>query len=343
MSDRLSEGRSIRRLLSATSAAALVLGLVAVAPTAASAATGAPEGLNTYSFAGSPKGYGKVQVKNVKLKSAAKYWDALAFVNAKNGKEAASGFAPNSLSKEAVAQLKPGKYRIALQRYTYNARTGKISTKVLGVFGTKSKSVKKGKTVTVRKGKALLADYRTGKVKKQKDFSSKVVLKLRTQIDAGKKLTASLPRLPKGTKVKYQWSFNGKKLKGATKKSYTVKPGQRLGYPQVEVLISKRGYVSGSLGGWSYVRGLKLGLKTDQTIAQSGTTLTVTRAVFNRSTTAYFSWSVNGEYIGNAGETLDVSELPAGTVVAVEGFYFAAGHESATRRSTVTLAESEIE
>ena len=59
----------------------------------------------------------------------------------------------------------------------------------------------------------------------------------------GNKLTASVNWTPKAT-LKYQWYRNGKKVKGATKASYTLKASDRNDRFSVRVTASRPGYTT---------------------------------------------------------------------------------------------------
>ncbi len=129
---------------------------------------------------------------------------------------------------------------------------------IISVFGTTSKDPAKGKTITVRPGKAIQVNYDTGTVSNVRTFSSatKVTIsgnEVPGQALAGEKLTATLSTLPAGTKVAFQWTLQNEidddatDVPGATKSSFVVPNLEEVSggwdmYLAVQVTITKPGY-----------------------------------------------------------------------------------------------------
>ncbi|RZT67041.1 hypothetical protein [Leucobacter luti] len=126
---------------------------------------------------------------------------------------------------------------------TYKVVQENLQGKVISVFGTTSKDPAKGKTVRVTPGKAVRLDFAKGQSSPVKVFSGNIKVKISGKAEPGSTLTASVSKLPAGTKVTYQWVEDGEDIFKATGSRFKVKAENSTNHLMVAVVLSKPGYL----------------------------------------------------------------------------------------------------
>lgn len=152
----------------------------------------------------------------------------------------------------------------------------------------------------------------------------------------GKKLTAKVGTWTSGTKLTYKWYANGKVIKGATGKSFTVKSAQAGKKITVKVTGKKTAYTtktktSPSLGV------LKTATPKITGTAKVGSTLTVSRGTWTTGTTFTYQWYADGIAIPGATEpTLLLTEAEGGVPITVKVKGVKTGWTTVTKTSAAT-------
>jgi len=159
-------------------------------------------------------------------------------------------------ARSTRAKVYPGSYKLVRTVWSDKHR----KTVVAAVFGTKSKSLSKGKTIKVVAGKALKVNFGKGKAVRAKDFSYLSEATISGTATLGETLTVSMSKFPKGTSFTYQWFrndygeygeyWNSHAIRGATDPSYVVTAEDADNPNQgpmlsVQVKATKPGYLAG--------------------------------------------------------------------------------------------------
>jgi len=152
-------------------------------------------------LAATPKGL--VQVSGVRVGSPlgeyedreSMAWPVLRFYDAHTGKRVKTVWSPD-------ANIAPGTYK--LTRWAYSSK--KRAYVMTNVFGTRTKSIARGKTITVVKNRALGANFDTGKARRLKEFPGTHSISVSGTPQLGSTLTSSISgAFPSGTRISYQW------------------------------------------------------------------------------------------------------------------------------------------
>ena len=170
-----------------------------------------------------------------------------------------------------------------------------------------------------------------------KTFTKTSAPKITGSVKVGKKLTAKVSAWSPAAKFTYQWYSNGKKIKGATKSTFTVKKAQAGTKITVMVTGSRSGYQSVSkLSAAKKVPLLKFTVKKSKLSGPTkvGGTLKVTAGTSSVKTTKSYQWYVNGKKIkGATKSTYTVKAADKGKRITVKVTYKAKYY--ATKTATV--------
>lgn len=123
-------------------------------------------------------------------------------------------------------------------------------------------------------------------------------------VQVGKKLTTSTGRWAGGAALKYQWTANGKTIKGATKSTYIPSADDRRKTLAVKVTGTKAGYKTTSKTS-SQTKAVAAGaLKTAKPSIfgkpKAGKTFKVTAGKWSKGTKLSYQWHANGKSIKGA-------------------------------------------
>ena len=229
----------------------------------------------------------------------------------------------------------PGSYKLALVKWS-KAKNDYVIRKV---FGTSSKSLKKGKTVVRKSAKAVSVNFEKRTVRTVKDFSYKANVSIVGTAKVGNTLTLKRSGFPAGTTFSYRWfsfaeAYQGDNIPGATGASFTVTEavaGATLG---VFVTVKKRGYLTNYVADYTDVQLMTLTQQTDQVVeglsddglggktANVGNPVLVTDATFDRPVTASYFW-FTGERVplGSDSPSYTPTAEDAGTTIGLEVTY----------------------
>ncbi|CAG7617141.1 hypothetical protein ACFPZL_04960 [Leucobacter soli] len=246
----------------------------------------------------------------------------------------------------------PGSYKLAKAKWNSKKQTY-VPTKV---FGTSSKSLSKGKTITVKSKKAIDINFDKKTVKSVKDFSYKAKAKATGSPKVGKVLKVKPSGFPKGTKFTYTWYRYGGvgkdgKISGAKKTSYKLTANETGAYVYALVKAKKSGYKAQTY--WSNGKQLKAASLTQVTpqsvnglvdgVATVDVPVTVTKAKFSQSGVRVdYLWSDQ-----NGNESYDASFTPGfehvGQEITLQVSYWKRGYKFVTRSTTFTVMEAPVD
>ncbi|MFV0433703.1 MAG: hypothetical protein ACK5LO_06980 [Leucobacter sp.] len=238
--------------------------------------------------------------------------------------------------------LAPGKYKVAKVRVKGSGSTSTLT--VRQVFGAgKSKSLKKGASVTVKAAKGLKLNWPKGKIASSRVFASSASVTLSGEPfvgTVGKKITAKITGFPKGTKFKYRWD-------GAASKhsSYTPKLSDAGSMLILRVTASHPDYLTKAFQREKYINPMQLKQQAAQKVngstassltVQEGEELRVTKATFDKSTSAVYQWYVDGAS-ASSGSGSSFTPPAGAQQVRLETSYWRTGYETERRTVNITI------
>lgn len=231
---------------------------------------------------------GKMSISGVRLKSSE-------YIVAYSGSTPVNYFVKGDYG----INLRAGTYRLAVAKWDSKRQRDSI----VKVFGTRSKSLSKGKTVKLGAARALTVNFDRAKVSPIKTFSYAAKVKVSGSAKVGQVLTADRYKFPSGTKFTYQWSrYNGVgkdgPIKGATGSKYRLTSSDAGATVTVSIVAKRTGYMSDFYTGYRTVSALRLTEITapvvsgaDDSIGAVGQEINVTPATYAEGTaTANFWW-----------------------------------------------------
>ena len=148
-------------------------------------------------------------------------------------------------------------------------------------------------------------------------------LKVSGNAQYGKTISASV-KLPSGTKSTYQWYKNGKKIKGATKKSYKLGAKDIGAKYQVRMTVTKAGFKKLNLSSNTVKVGkASFAVKANPKVSgtrKSGSTMKATGGSFSPApSTRSYQWLRNGKAIkGATRSSYKLTNSDAGTKISVQ-------------------------
>ena len=164
-------------------------------------------------------------------------------------------------------------------------------------------------------------------------------LKISGNAQYGKTISASV-KLPSGTKSTYQWYKNGKKIKGATKKSYKLGAKDIGAKYQVRMTVTKPGFKKLNLSSNTVKVGkATFSVKANPTVSgsrKSGSTLKATGGSFAPSpSTRSYQWLRNGKAIkGATRSSYKLTNSDSGTKISVQVTAKKANYTSKSAKSS---------
>lgn len=164
-------------------------------------------------------------------------------------------------------------------------------------------------------------------------------LKISGNAQYGKTISASV-KLPSGTKSTYQWYKNGKKIKGATKKSYKLGAKDIGAKYQVRMTVTKAGFKKLDLSSNTVKVGkATFSVKANPTVSgsrKSGSTLKATGGSFAPSpSTRSYQWLRNGKAIkGATRSSYKLTNSDSGTKISVQVTANKANYTSKSAKSS---------
>lgn len=155
----------------------------------------------------------------------------------------------------------------------------------------------------------------------------------------GKSLTAKAGTWTDGTKFSYQWLRDGKKISGATSKSYTLKAADAGKQISVKVTGKKSGYTTASKTSAKTAKVAKATLKTaTPTISGTvkyGKTLTAKTGTWTSGTKFTYQWLRDGKAISGAtSKTYKLAAKDAGKKISVKVTGMKSGYTTASKASS---------
>lgn len=190
------------------------------------------------------------------------------------------------------------------------------------VVGTKS-----GHTTVERTSKMSSRPLSTGSPK----VSGKAIV--------GSTLTAQPGKWSSGTSLSYQWFADGKRIKGANKRTYKVSTGQQGKQIAVRVTGKKSGHASAQRNSSKTAKVMRAGTPTISGTAQVGKTLTAKTGTWTSKTSFSYQWFSNGKRIkGATKRTYKVSSGQQGKKISVKVTGKKSGHTTVTKASKATAS-----
>lgn len=215
---------------------------------------------------------------------------------------------------KVVSRTKSAQYKIR------SADAGKRIS--VTVVGTKS-----GHTTVERTSKMSSRPLSTGSPK----VSGKAIV--------GSTLTAQPGKWSSGTSLSYQWFADGKRIKGANKRTYKVSTGQQGKQIAVRVTGKKSGHASAQRNSSKTAKVMRAGTPTISGTAQVGKTLTAKTGTWTSKTSFSYQWFSNGKRIkGATKRTYKVSSGQQGKKISVKVTGKKSGHTTVTKASKATAS-----
>ncbi|GAA1810921.1 hypothetical protein GCM10009771_11120 [Nesterenkonia flava] len=156
---------------------------------------------------------------------------------------------------------------------------------------------------------------------------------------AGSTLTANPGTWSSGTKLSYQWMADGKRIKGATKKTYKIGAAQQGKKIAVRVTGTKSGHAQAQRNSSATARVMRAGTPSISGTVQVGKTLTAKPGTWTSKTSFTYQWYSGGKRIkGATKRTYKVGAAQQGKKITVKVTGKKSGHTTVTKSSKATGA-----
>lgn len=153
----------------------------------------------------------------------------------------------------------------------------------------------------------------------------------------GQRLTAVTGTWSSGTRLSYQWQADGRNIRGATKRTYTIGTGQQGKRISVVVTGRKSSHASASRASSATSRVMRASTPRISGTAQVNRTLTAASGTWSPQTRFTYQWRSNGKNIrGATSRTYKISSGQQGKKITVAVTGRKSGHTTVTRVSAAT-------